>query len=176
MPKQLFNLTKASLKCLLMMALFFLHSTLFALESDKHALMQVSADTADLNQLTHFGVYKGNVEVNQGSTHLRANKAFTQSDKNNKLKFAKAFGDHAIPAHFWTETDEKKPPLHAWALEIRYFPEKHLIVLLGNARVEQGEDSLSAPKITYHTEKKLVTSHGDKNTRPVIIFHPEKKS
>ena len=44
-----------------------------------------------------------------------------------------------------------KPPFHAYADTIRYYPLRHLIELIGNARVEQGNNSLSAAKITYDT-------------------------
>ncbi|MGQ3889400.1 lipopolysaccharide transport periplasmic protein LptA [Legionella sp. CNM-1927-20] len=165
-----------SLKFIFICLLSCISFQIQALETDRAAIAQLSADSADLNQSTHRGVYIGNVQFDQGTTHLRASKAITKGNQENKLIFAKAVGSAEAPAHFWTQTDTDKPPLHAYALEIRYYPEKHLIILMGNARVLQGDDSLSAPKITYDTEQKHVISYGDKKVRTTIIFHPGKKT
>ncbi|WP_419420881.1 lipopolysaccharide transport periplasmic protein LptA [Legionella sp. D16C41] len=166
------KMRKIGIPYLLMLASF----QVLALEKDRTAIAKLGADSADLNQQTHQGSYKGNVQFDQGTTHLRANEAITIGNEENKLTFAKALGTEKEPAHFWTQTDDNKPPLHAYALEIHYYAEKHLIVLIGNARVEQGEDSLAAPKITYDTEKKHVVTYGNKKLRTTIIFHSGKKT
>ncbi|WP_174224086.1 lipopolysaccharide transport periplasmic protein LptA [Legionella beliardensis] len=161
----------ASLKFIRISLLALASFKVFALDTDKNVTAQLAADTADLNQQAHQGTYIGNVQFDQGTTHLRATKAITKVNQHNKLTFAQALGTDKEPAHFWTQTDANKPPLHAYALKINYYPERHLIVLIGNARIEQGEDSLSAPKITYNTEKKHVISQGDNKMRTTIIFH-----
>lgn len=150
-------------------------SICFALPDDKLQLLQVKAGSADINQYTHEGTYTQSVELDQGSTHLRADNAITKLNQKNKLTQAVANGSKNSQAHFWTLTDVNKPPLHAYANIIRYFPNKHLIELEGNARVEQGKDSFSAPKITYDTLHKHVVSNASKQGQTIIIIHPEKK-
>lgn len=147
----------------------------FALPEDRKQILQLRADTADINQETHTGIYTHHVELDQGSTHLRAFHAMTKVNQKNKFIEATADGDKNDQAHFWTLTDEKKPPLHAWANTIRYLPEDHLIQLIGNARVEQGLDSFSAPSINYDTLHKHVISQSNGQGRTVIIFHPESR-
>lgn len=151
-------------------------SVCLALPDDRQKILQLSADKADLNQQSHRGEYNGNVQLDQGSSHLRAAQAITEGDKQNKLIMAEAKGDKENPAHFWMLTDVNKPPLHAYADTIRYYPDRHLIELLGNARVTQGDNSFSAPKISYDTVKQHVVSKGDGKSRTIIIFHPEKKT
>ncbi len=146
-----------------------------ALPEDKSKLLQVKADFADINQETHNGSYNRHVELDQGSTHLRADNAQTKANQKNKLILAIANGNKNEQAHFWTLTDINKPPLHAYANIIRYFPNKHLIELEGNARVEQGKDSFSAPKISYDTLHKHVVSNAQGLAQTIIIIHPEKK-
>lgn len=150
-----------------------LTTSCFALPTDKNQILNFRADSADINQETHFGYYTGNVALDQGSTHLRSAKASTEMDKKNKLIMATAEGSKTEQAHFWTLTDEKKPPVHAYANTIRYFPEKHLIELIGRARVEQGNDSFSAPKINYDTLHQHVLSQTQHQGQTVIIIHPE---
>nr|WP_231852864.1 lipopolysaccharide transport periplasmic protein LptA [Legionella longbeachae] len=137
--------------------------------------MHVMADSADLSQQQHKGIYTGNVELIQGTTNLRATKAITLGNEKNQLVVAIASGAPGQQAHYWTTTDPKKPPLHAYADTIRYYPLRHLIELIGNARVEQGNNSFSATKISYDTEKQHVLSQGDGSKRIMIIYHPEKK-
>ena len=153
-----------------------LSTPLFALPEDRHKIAQLNANTADLNQQTHTGEYVGEVEFDQGTTHLRALRAITRGDKDNKLEFAAAFGDKTTPAHYWEQIALDKPVLHAYAQEIRYYPAKHLVELLGNARIVQGEDSFSAPDIRYDTEKQHVIAKSNATTRTQIIFHPGKSS
>ncbi|CEG56338.1 putative conserved hypothetical protein OstA family [Legionella fallonii LLAP-10] len=138
--------------------------------------MHVTADSANLNQLNHKGTYTGNVEFVQGTTNLHANDAVTQGNAKNQLTLAIANGSKGKQAHYWTQTDPSKPMFHAYADSIRYYPLRHLIELIGNARIEQGSNSLSAAKITYDTLKHHVVSQGDKKSRTVIILYPEKKS
>lgn len=158
------------------MSLLFLTSqTILAMPDDRDKVAHLAADTADLNQQTHRGVYVGNVEFDQGTTHLRAVKVITEGNQQNKLTLAIAFGDKNNPAHYWEQTAIDKPLLHAYANEIRYYPDRHVIELIGDARVVQGEDSFSAPKISYDTIKKHVIAKSDGKTRTLIIMHPGKK-
>ncbi len=146
-----------------------------AMPDDREKIMSLSADTADLSQETHRGEYQGHVELDQGTTHLRAARAVTEGNQQNKLVVAIAEGDKENQAHYWTQTALDKPLLHAYADSIRYYPDKHLIELIGNARVEQGNDSFSAPKIRYDTLKQHVLSQSDGKSRTLIVIHPEKK-
>lgn len=149
--------------------------SLSAMPDDREKVMELSADTADLSQETHRGEYQGNVTLDQGTTHLRATRAVTEGNQQNKLEVAIAEGDKGNQAHYWTQTALDKPLLHAYADTIRYYPDKHLIELIGHARVEQGDNSFSAPKISYDTLKQHVLSQRDSTSRTLIIIHPEKK-
>ncbi|KTD47693.1 lipopolysaccharide transport periplasmic protein LptA [Legionella quateirensis] len=147
----------------------------YALPTDKEQIMHVVSDSADLNQKNHKGIYTGNVEFIQGTTNLNAAKAITNGDAKNQLTLAIASGENGKQAHYWTETGPDKPPFHAYADTIKYYPLKHLIELIGNARIEQGTNSLSAAKISYDTLEQHVVSESDGKTRTTIIIYPEKK-
>ncbi|RUR16893.1 lipopolysaccharide transport periplasmic protein LptA [Legionella sp. km535] len=164
---------KASFSLLLILMLNVMVG--YALPSDKEQTMHVISDSADLSQKNHKGVYTGNVEFIQGSTNLNAAKAITQGDAKNQLVLAIANGEKGKQAHYWTETGPDKPPFHAYADTIKYYPLKHLIELIGNARIEQGTNSLSAAKISYDTLEQHVVSESDGKTRTTIIIYPEKK-
>lgn len=154
---------------------FLVTQITLAMPDDRSKVAQLTANTADLNQQTHRGEYTGDVEFDQGTTHLRAAKAVTEGNQQNKLTFAIAFGEKNKPAHYWEQTAIDKPLLHAYANEIRYYPDRHLIELIGDAQVVQGDDSFSAPTISYDTIKKHVIAKSDGKTRTLIIIHPGNK-
>lgn len=161
---------------LAMTILCILSSVSYALPDDKQKPIELKAGIADINQETHLGTYEQQVELDQGSSHLRADHATTYLTTKNQLEKAVVYGNATDQAHFWTLTEMNKPPLHAYADIIRYFPTQHIIELEGNARVIQGSDSYSAPKIRYDTEHQHVVSSSTKEAQTVIIIHPEKKN
>lgn len=148
----------------------------YALPEDSQQVLNLLANSADLNQQTHRGVYLGDVQLDQGSTHVRAAEAITEGNEKNQLIKAIAKGNSEAQAHYWALTAADKPPLHAYADNIYYYPERHLIELVGNARVEQGENVFSAPKISYDTVAQHVMTQSDATMRTTIIIHPEKKT
>jgi lipopolysaccharide export system protein LptA len=169
---------QAKVKNCFFLLLIFFNMVCYSLPSDKEKMMHVTADTADLSQQNHKGTYTGNVEFVQGTTNLQAANALTQGNIKNQLILAIANGNKEKQAHFWTETGPEKPPFHAYADTIRYHPLRHLIELIGNARIEQGTNSLSAPKIIYDTVSQHMVSQNDgtTKTRTTIILYPEKKA
>lgn len=163
-------------KFITMLMLALTSNLSLAMPDDREKILELSADTADLNQQTHHGEYLGNVQLDQGTTHLRAAKAITEGDKQNKLVLAIANGNKKDQAHYWTQTAVDKPLLHAYANTIRYYPNHHLIELIGHARVIQGDNSFAAPKISYDTLQQHVISKSDGKTRTTIIIHPGKQA
>jgi len=141
---------------------------------DKNKIAQLNADFADLQQSKHQGEFKGNVELVQGTTRLYADRATINGDEANKLQLAIAYGSSTTQAHYLTQTDTNKPLLHAYADEIHYYPVKHRIDLLGNARVVQGNNVLSANKISYDTLEQRVISESSGKGRVTIVINPEK--
>lgn len=147
----------------------------YSLVSDQQEPLELQANFADIDQEKHIGIYTGNVEFDQGTTHIRASKAVTKATKNNKISEAIIYGDKKNQAHYWSKISQDKPEIHAYADIICYKPEINTIELKGNARIRQGDNSFSAPMITYDTVNQHVTSTnmGIKNNgRTVIIFNP----
>ena len=154
--------------------LFLIANHCFALPDDRLKVTQLQAGSADLNQQTHRGVYLGNVQLDQGTTHIRATRAITEGNAKNQLVKAVIKGNQTTQAHYWTLTAADKPPLHAYADTIYYYPERHIIELIGHAKVEQGDDSFAAPEISYDTLHQHIISNKDGKNRTMIIIHPGK--
>ena len=156
-----------------LVAMLTLSTASFALKEDKMQVMQLHANTADLNQETHRGVYLGHIALDQGTTHIRAAEAMTEGNQHHHLTQATIKGDTHSQAHYWAIPAPGKSPMHAYADIIHYYPEQHLIELIGNARVTQGGDSFSAPKIRYDTLHQHVLSEYQGQMRTTIVIHPE---
>ena len=134
----------------------------------------LKAASADLNLITYTGVFTGDVELDQGTTHVRAARAITYGDKNNQLTKAIIYGDKEKQAHFWATPETGKAPMHAYADIIYYYPDRHRIELIGHAKIGQGNDSFSAPSIFYDTLDKHIVSKSNDKQRTTIIIHPGK--
>jgi lipopolysaccharide export system protein LptA len=159
-------------KFLLLLIIFYNQS--YALPEDKNEIIQVSANSADLSNTKHKGIYRGNVVFDQGTTHLRAAEAITLGDDKNALVEAQAKGNSVDQAHYWTLTNPDKPELHAYADTIRYFPSRHLVELIGRAKVIQGQNSFAAPFIQFDTKEQHIITKNNGSERTLIIYHPEK--
>jgi len=147
-----------------------------SLPSDKTQKIEFHAGAIDINNQKHLGVFTNDVIIDQGTTHIRAAKAITVGNEKNKLLNAIIYGDIKNQAHYWTTTASDKPPVHAYADTIYYYPADHKIKLIGNAKIIQGLDSFIAAKIIYDTQEQHVISQSDNINRTTIIFHPGKNT
>ena len=165
------------IKHLLLCASLFVTNT-YALTSDRLEAIHFKAGHVTFNDKKGIGTYTGGVSIDQGSAHLRANHATTLMDKNHRLIRATAFGTKNKKAHFWTLSAADKPPLHAYADTIYYYPLKHELELIGHAHIKQGNNTLTAPHIRYDTETERLITTAKNNERTVILIdpaeHPEK--
>jgi lipopolysaccharide export system protein LptA len=150
----------------------------FALETDSQEPLELKASSADINQSEHKGTYTNGVEFDQGTTHIRADRAITKTDENNKLTTAIIYGNKNSQAHYWSQMEKDKPDLHAYADIIEYSPDKKIIKLIGNAKIKQGENLFTAPKISYDIQKRHIISSkmANNSDKTVIIFHPPRKN
>ncbi|MDF1677961.1 MAG: lipopolysaccharide transport periplasmic protein LptA [Legionellaceae bacterium] len=150
----------------------------YALSRDKEEAIQFKAGHVTLNHKMGTGSYTGGVSIDQGSSHLRAQRATTQVDEKNHLTLASAFGSMHQKAHFWTLTSTDKPPLHAYANIIHYHPLRHQLELIGDARIVQGKNELNAPHIRYDIKAERFITTVQNNEGTIILIdpnqHPEK--
>ncbi len=161
----------------LLMFILLLPLTSFALSSDNTKELIVNAKTASMNRSTGMNSYKGNVIIKQGSTEVRGDQVDTKADKNNKLQEIIIRGFNGHLAHYKTITDEGKPPLVASAHTIKYYPQRHFVILLKDASIEQDKNKIRGEHLEYDITKLILTSSseplkGGKRSRTTIIVQP----
>ncbi len=115
----------------------------------------------------------GDVIITQGTTIVTADKVIIYSDKQNQIKQAIATGNLAT---YTTVTDPAKPKLHALAQTIQYSPLSGDIILIGQAHVQQGDNSVTAPRLNYNMTSQTVVSPATENGRTTIVIQPQQIS
>ena len=161
---------------LLTIALLAIGTQSFSTPDDQKKLAQIFAGSVNLDLKKHRGEYIGGVRIDQGTTHLRATRAITESDAQNKLIYAVAFGKAKEQAYYCTQPELHKPIIQAYANIIRYYPIRHIVELIGDARIIQGKNSFHSPKIFIDTLKQHITAKSNEKQRTLIIIQQDHKS
>ena len=138
-----------------------------SLGEDHNQKLLLNSDKANLNLETGISIYNGNVTLQQGTTHLLADKLTVLTNKQNQLQQITAIGN---PAQYRTLPQPNKPEFHADANIIEYYPQKNLIVLIGNAQAYQNRNVYKGPRIEYNTIEQTVTSPESAMGRTTIII------
>lgn len=143
-----------------------------ALPEDSLQNMHISADSTLFNYKNGFNVYKGNVKIDQGQTHLTSDKLTTQNDDRHKLQEAIAYGTDKILAHYWTIPKAGDQAMHAKAMIIHFYPQKSHVVLQGKVSVVQGNNSFQGEYVEYNIKDQTVYVPPLKKNRATIIIDP----
>jgi lipopolysaccharide export system protein LptA len=164
---------------LIKLCILFYVPLCFALPSDEKEKLYISAASAQVNRTTGIGVYEGDVKIDRGTTHIIAEKLTTYNNKQNQFTKAVLAGKGDKLAEYNTVPELNKPVLTAKANIIEYYPQKHYVILMGNAIVTQGTNSITGPHLEYDTEKQIMVSkNNDKATdnRTHIVIQPDELS
>ncbi|MCS7083839.1 MAG: lipopolysaccharide transport periplasmic protein LptA [Aquificaceae bacterium] len=95
-------------------------------------------------------IYNGNVKVSRADGVLKAQRLVIFLDEKKRAKSAEATGQ---PLY----RDEKR---QASADSIQYDFEKEILILKGNARLQEGESFIEAPQITYFRKEDRALAQG----------------
>lgn len=158
---------------LVMIALLY-SSITFALQNDKNEKIHIAADSGVYNYKTGVDLYEGHVKVDQGTTHIRADRLITKKNTQHKINEAVAYGISGL-AHYWTLPNEKDQEIHAKAKVIKFYPIESNVTLEQNVFVKQGENSFKGQLIHYNRNEQTITVPATENARAVIIYNPDKK-
>lgn len=164
-------MTKKRNNLFLFMLLCLFINVSFALNTDESEPLQIQANQADFDKQKGISTYHGNVVLLQGTTHVTGNFGVAYFDTNNQIKQATVTGK---PAHYWTIPEANKPELHVFGEKIDLYPEKHIAIATGNARVEQNKDHLSGDRIVYNLTTHEVHAFSNNKNRTSILLTQKK--
>ena len=120
----------------------------YALREDNKEKIHIRADSTIYNYKNGITVFEGNVKVDQGSTHMTADRLITKANEQHKIKETIAYGLHQL-AHYWTLPKLGEKEIHAHAKIIKFYPIESNIVLEQNVVVTQGENSFQGELVPY---------------------------
>lgn len=157
-------------------------ASLFALSSDSSKPMEIVADSAEHDGKKGVTIYRGNVEVTQGSMFISGHTLTVYYDDNQEL-------DHAIMegnrAYYKQLPDNSKVHDEAWAQQMEYYPNKSMVILIEDGKVVQKDVRFTGDRIEYDTANSRViaksvrqeTKSGEKPSddgRVRVIIKPKK--
>lgn len=151
----------------------FISSSIAAIAArpDSELPVQITADHASFDHKLGVAVYLGNVQVNQGTRHLTANKLVIESDTSNRIKIMIATG---TPATFRSQQDPNKPAGTGTAKVIKYYPQKDKVDLLYQAQLTQGGDTISGPRLSYNFVTEVLQGNSSPRERTTVILQPKR--
>ena len=117
-----------------------------ALPGDSDQPISIAADRAEHDDARRVTIYRGNVEIDQGSLHIVGDNVTIQFDGRDEVAKITVLG---APAHFRQSTDAGASQRKGWAQRMEYFPGQDLIMLLGEARYEKDGSHVRADRLVY---------------------------
>lgn len=144
-----------------------------ALKEDRKATLYIAANSFTGNVKTGTKIYEGDVKIDQGTTHIRADRLVTKNNKENEIEEAIAYG-YQVPAHFWTTPKIGDPELHAKAKIIKFYPIDFNITMEQDVHVTQGENSFQGELVHYNNNDETILVPKTKNARAIFVYNPDK--
>src|SRR5690606_39263979 len=131
--------------------------------------MHIISDTSQYNYKAGETWFEGNVKVDQGATHLIADRVVTKKNGQNKVQEAIAYGINQL-AHYWTQPQQGEKELHARAKVMHFYPLESKVILEGDVVVVQGENRFQGQIIVYNIKQQTITVPPTKNSRATFVI------
>ncbi len=125
-------------------------ATATALESDRNQPIELAADSVDIDEGKGMSVYKGDVDLRQGTMRLEAD---TVTVHQRGRKPAKIVAE-GRPVKFQQQT--KKGQVKGRARRVEYLVDSENLTLAGDAVLIQGKDSMRSDRIVYDRVRAVV--------------------
>jgi len=152
---------------LLISAIFLIGST------DNHkSLMHITSESSEYNYKNNETSFEGHVVVDQGTTHLTADRVITHKNAQNKIQEAIAYGTQPL-AHYWTEPKNGEKILHAHAKIMKIYPLESRVILEGDVLVTQGENRFQGQIIVYNIKQQTIIVPPTKNSRATFVIETD---
>jgi len=143
----------------------------WALSGDSNLPAQFSADHISHNIKSNITIFTGHVQMDQGSTHLTADKVTAYKDKSGQINKILAEGK---PAHYSTLPDAQQQVMDAYGKTIIYFPLARKAEIIGEAKIIQAPNSYSGAHLVYDMAKQLTTAlPSEDGTSSQLILQPQ---
>lgn len=149
-----------------------------ALPEDWQQALEIESDTAELDRKSGVVVYRGNVQLQQGTLSIEADSILLIFN-GDVLEQVVAEGQ---PAHYRQQVVIDKPVMKAHAKRIEYLAAKRELRFRGNAQLTQENNEFSGELIRYDVVSETVYATGkdtgsrnkDSDQRIKVIIKPNR--
>jgi len=143
-----------------------------SLTADRKEKMHIKADATIYNYKKGMNYFEGHVQIDQGTTHVTADRLTTKLNDRHQIQEAIAYGAQEL-AHFWTAPKQDEPIVNAHAKVIKYYPQTLNATLQGDAYVTQGENNFQGQLIHYNMNDQTIIVPETKDGRAVLVYNPD---
>ena len=127
-----------------------------ALDNDANQPINIAADSLSLDDKAGTATYTGRVEMRQGSMKLDASRVDISRANSGEISLVKATGKRAYLEQKPTPDDKL---VKGWADTILYHALERRVELVGNARLEKGDDTFEGGYVEYFLDKRQVNAN-----------------
>ena len=151
-----------------LLCLTLLSSAAFALPDDADQPIHIRADNAEIDQDQQLVIYRGDVQVDQGTLRVTADE-MTVEYRNQKVVRITATG---APAHYQQQLNETKEQVKARSSTIVYHTQDERLDLMGNAFLTQEGNEITGDQIKYDIVAGKVDAQSQSNERVRMVLQP----
>lgn len=144
----------------------------WALPQDRKEKLHITADSTVYNYKQGVNFFLGHVQIDQGTTHITADKLTTKAGNGHHINEAVAYGVENL-AHFWTTPKAGDKEMNALAKIIKFYPLTSNATLQGDVLVTQGENHFQGQLIHYNMNDQTIIVPETKDGRAVLVYNPE---
>jgi len=156
----------------LSLLLFVVSINAYSADKKPSEPLTIEADRAVIDEKKSLSIYTGNVVLVQGPNKFQADKLTVYGSKEGKITKILAEGN---PIRFLQKSTTDKSAITGEALKMQYFAAEQRLLLLDNAKLQQGNNVFSGDKIEYDTLHQVVTAEADKASkgRVQVTINPD---
>ncbi|MEP4485769.1 MAG: lipopolysaccharide transport periplasmic protein LptA [Halioglobus sp.] len=134
-------------------------SAVHSLPDDREQPIRITADQAVRDEKQGFTVYSGNVQMDQGSLHIDADKiTIYHSDEDADRVVAEG-----TPARMQQQPEPDDGLVKAQATKIEYFKMEDRALLTQNAQIQQDGSTVTGETIEYFISEQLVRADSNQD-------------
>lgn len=141
-----------------------------ALKDDDRQPMLIEADRVELDEAKSLSIYIGNVQVDQGSMRLLADRVTVTHRPDRRIRSVAAQGD---PVKYRQLLDGDQGEVQAFAKRMDFDADKNELTLIDDAVLIQGGDRMSSSRIVYDRARARMQAGG--TGRVKIVISPERQ-
>ena len=123
-----------------------------ALPDDRNQPIYIQSDRAERDERKGITVYTGDVEIDQGSLHISADRVTIAMDGDQVTRI------HALgaPAKMHQKPSPEREPVYARATTIQYDVAREILTLIEKAAVTQEGSTVKGERIEYFVQEQRV--------------------